>query len=119
MGRRIVVFAVGNAEAATQVHMTDGVPVGAQGTHEIGQQRKSVVERLELCDLAADMHVHAGDFEAWEFCRAGINVTRAADRNSELVFGLAGRDFGVGFGVDVGIDANRDTGRAALALGDG
>src|SRR5262249_57929909 len=51
MWRRLVVLAVGNAEAATQVDMADGVAVGAQGAHEIGRERKSIVERLELRDL--------------------------------------------------------------------
>ncbi len=50
--------------------------------------------------------------------RAGIDGARAADRDAELVLGLAGRDLGVGLGVDVGIDAHRDVGGAALAGGD-
>ena len=72
--------------------MRDGVAVGAQRAHEIGQQREGVVERLELGDLAADMHVDAGDLEARQLRRLRIDLARAADRNAELVLGLAGRD---------------------------
>ena len=92
--------------------------VGAQRAHEIGQQRKGVVERLQVGDLAADMHVDAGDLQPWQLGCAGIHLARAADRDAELVLGLAGRDLGVGLRVDVGIDAHRDVGDAPLAAGD-
>src|SRR5262249_14368995 len=52
MRRRLVVLAIGNAETAAEIDMADGVTVGAQGSHEIRQQRKSIVERLEFRDLA-------------------------------------------------------------------
>ena len=118
MRRRIVVLAIGNAEAAAEIDMRDGVAVGAQRAHEIGQQREGVVERLQLGDLAADMHVDAGDLDARQLRGARIDLARAADRNAELVLGLAGRDLGVGLRIDVGIDAHRDVGDAALARGD-
>ena len=58
--RRLVVVAIGNAEPAAEIDMADGVAVGAQHAHEIGEQRERVVERVEIGDLAADMHVDAG-----------------------------------------------------------
>jgi hypothetical protein len=61
------------------------------------------------------MHVDADDAHAVEPGGAGVDLARAADRNAELVLGLAGRNLGVGFWVDVGIDPDRDVGRAALA----
>ena len=62
MRRRLVVLAVGNAEAAAEIDMGDGVAVGAQASRtKSDKQREGVVERLELGDLAADMHVDAGD----------------------------------------------------------
>ena len=64
VGRRLVVVAVGNAEAAAEIDMRDAVPVGAQHAHEVGEQREGIAERLELDDLAADMHVDAGDAHA-------------------------------------------------------
>ena len=75
--RRIVVVAIGNAEAAAEIDMRDDVAVGAQVAHEFGQQREGVVERLQLGDLAADMHVDAGDLHARQLRRAGIDVARA------------------------------------------
>ena len=90
-------------------------PSARSTRHEIGEQREGVAERVELDDLAADMHVDADDAHAVELGGAGIDLARAADRNAELVLRLAGRDLGVGLWVDVGIDADRDVGGAALA----
>ena len=94
--------------------MADRMTVGAQLAHEIGEQREGVAERIELGDLAADMHVDAGDAHAFELGGAGIDLARAADRNAEFVLGLSGRDLGVRLRIDVGIDADRDIGGAAL-----
>ena len=115
IGRRLVVLAIGNAEPAAEIDVADLVTVGAQHAHEIGEQRERVAERIELGDLAADMHVDAGDAHALKLGGARINVARAADRNAEFVLGLAGGDLGVGLGIDVRIDADRDVGGAALA----
>ena len=71
IGRRLVVVAVGNAEAAAEIDVGDGVAVGAQRAHEVGQQREGVVERLEFGDLAADVHVDAGDLYALAAWRRG------------------------------------------------
>ncbi len=84
------------------------VAVGAQRAHEIGEQREGVVERLQIGDLAADVHVDAGDAQALQLAGVRIDLARAADRNAELVLRLAGRDLGVGPGIDVRIDAHRD-----------
>ena len=43
--------------------MRDRVAVGAQRADEIREQREGVVERREVGDLRADMHVDAGDLE--------------------------------------------------------
>ena len=116
IGRRLVVLAIGNAEPAAEIDMLDGVAVGTQRADEFGQQREGVVERLQIGDLAADMHVDAGDLMPGSFGRMRIDLARAADRNAELVLGLAGRDLRVGPGVDVRIDAQRDRARAPLPL---
>ncbi len=55
---------------------------------------------------------------ALELGGMGIDVARAADRNAEFVFRLAGRDLGVGLRIDVGIDADRNVGGAAFGRGD-
>ena len=109
----IVVLGIGNAEAAAEIDMGDVVAVGAQLTHEIGENGESAVERREIGDLRADMHVDAGDLDPRKACRPRIDLAGDRDRDAELVFGLAGRDFGVGLGVDVRIDADGD--RCGLA----
>ena len=63
MRRRLVVVAIRNAEPAAEIDVADGVAVGAQRAHELGQQREGIAERIEIGDLAADMHVDAGDFQ--------------------------------------------------------
>ena len=106
--RRIVVGAVGNAEPAAEIDMLDRVTVGAQLADQLDQQREGVVERLQLGDLAADMHVDAGDADAGQGCRPGVDVAGALPRDAELVLGLAGRDLAMRPGVDIGVDAQRD-----------
>ena len=103
---------------AAEIDVADAVTVGAQHVHEVRQQRERVAERIELGDLAADMHVDADDAHAFELGGAGIDLAGAADRNAEFVLGLAGGDLGVGLGIDVGIDADRNVRRAAGAGGD-
>ena len=61
------------------------------------------------------MHVDAGDRDAGQGRSARVDVPGAADRDAELVFGLAGGDLGVGFCVDVRVHADRDR-RAARPL---
>ena len=117
-GRRIVVDPVGDAEAAAEIDMVDRMAVGAQGLHEVGEQREGVVERLEVGDLRTDMHVDAPDREAGEGARPGEHLAGARDRHAELVLRLAGRDLGVGAGVDIRIDADGDRGDRAARRGD-
>ncbi len=47
--------------------------VGAQRIDQIAQQLEGVVEGLQLGDLAADMHVDAGHFDARQFGCLGID----------------------------------------------
>ena len=68
--RRLVVEAIGNAEAAAEIDMVDRVAVGAQRADEIGEQREGVVERLQVGDLRADVHVDAVDLDARQGARA-------------------------------------------------
>jgi hypothetical protein len=43
------------------IEMIDGVAVGAQQADKLDHQLQGVVEGLQVGDLAADMHVDAGD----------------------------------------------------------
>ena len=81
--------------------------------HELGEQREGIVERIEVRDLAADMHVDAGHLAAPATWRPWHRLARAADRNAELVLGPAGGDLVLGLGVDIGIDPHRNIRRRA------
>ena len=70
--------------------------------------RNAVSIAAEIGDLAADMHVDAGDLDARQLGGARIDLARTRDRDAELVLGLAGGDLGVRAGIDVGIDAHRN-----------
>ena len=48
-------------------------PSARSVVHEFGQQREGGFQRLEIGDLAADMHVDAGDLEARQLGRAGVD----------------------------------------------
>ena len=117
--RRVVVDPVGNAEAAADVDVLDRVAVAAQDLHEVGEQGESVVERREVGNLRADVHVDPVDGETGQCAGAGEHFAGARDRHAELVLRLAGRDLGVGPGVDVRVDADGDRGDRAARRGDG
>ena len=70
--------------------------------------RQAISKRAEIGDLAADMHVDAGDLQSRQLGGPCIDGARMRDRDAELVLGLAGRDFGMGAGIDIGIDAHGD-----------
>ena len=88
--RRFAVHVIGNAEAAAEIDMRDGVAVGAQRLHEFSQDPERGFHPAEIGDLAADMHVGAGHQDARQGGGAGIDRARARQRNAELVLGLAG-----------------------------
>ena len=69
--RRRVVEPVGDAEAAAAIDMVDGVAVGAQVVHQIGQPLIGRVIGRHVGDLAADMHVDAAHLEAGQASRRG------------------------------------------------
>ena len=52
------------------------------------------------------MHMHSPDPQSRQAGRHFVNPLRPLDRDAELVFVGAGRDFGVGAGVDIRIDPN-------------
>ena len=51
-------------------------PSARSVAHEIRQQREGVVERRQLGDLAADMHVDAGDAQPRQL--GGLRIDRRA-----------------------------------------
>ena len=117
MGRRLVVVAIGNAEAAAEIDMVDDMAIGPEVPDKAHEALDRGIVGFESGDLAADMHVDAGDQDARQLGGAGIDGAGLGDRNAELVLGLAGGDLLVGLGVDVGIDAQRHARRAALGAG--
>ena len=110
-GRLVAILRVGNAKAAAEIHMLDGVAVGAQGFGQLRQQSESIVKGLQLGDLAADMHVDAGHFQARKLGGPRIGGAGVLPADAELVLRLAGGDLPVRFRVDIRVDAQRDIGR--------
>ncbi len=115
IGRDVIAFAIGNAEAAAEIDVRNGVAVGAQFPHEIRQQRERIGERRQIGDLAADMHVDACHLQTRQACGMAIDLARPTDRNAEFVLGLAGRDLGMRLRIDIRIDADRDSDAAPSA----
>ena len=71
------------------------------------QQRECILERIEIGDLAADMHVHAGCLDAGKLARQTIKRNGARERHAEFVLGFPGCDLVMGFGIDIRVDAKR------------
>ena len=84
---------------------------------EVNRERgKALGRRIEgrkIDDLAADMHVDAGDGKSGQCRGPGVDARRLVDRDAEFIGVGAGRDLGVRVGVDIGIDADRDARRRA------
>ena len=118
IGRRLVVLAIGHAKPATDIDVRNCMTVGAEHADEFREQGERVPERLQVDDLAADMHVDADGADALELGGAGIDFGSAADRNTELVLGFAGRDLGVCLRIDVRIDPDGNIGSARLCRRD-
>ena len=99
---------IGNAEPAAEIDMRNCVAVGAQVAHQFGEQREGRVERREIGELRADVHVDAGDLQPRQAGGAGVDLARQRQRHAEFVFLLAGGDLRVGFRVDVRVHPQRD-----------
>ncbi len=82
--------------------------VGAQVAHQFGEQAEGRVERREVGELRADVHVDAGDLQPRQAGGAGVDLARQRQRHAEFVFLFAGGDFGVRFRVHVGVHPQRD-----------
>ena len=109
-------MAIGDAEAPAEIDEGDGEALAAQVGDQFMQQRERIAERREVGDLAADMHMHAGGFDAGQLARQRVKGRGLRERNAEFVLGLSRRDLVVSFGVDIRIDAEGDArGRARLA----
>ena len=98
--------------------MLDPVPVGRERVDEIGEDREGPVERRQVGQLRADMHVDAGDGDSRQRRGVAIDGAGPLDRYAELVLGLAGGDLGMGQRVDVRVDAQRDMCGSPLRRGD-
>jgi hypothetical protein len=109
---------IGNAEAAADIDVMNGVAIGAERLDQLGHEAEGVAERFEVGDLAADMHVDADGFDIGQFGDALIDFARALIGNAELVLALTSRDLGVRARIDVRIDADGDAGCEAHVASD-
>ncbi len=89
----------------------------AQRADQLAQQREGVLERRQIGDLAADMHMHAVGHDPRQ--RGGLAVERGGllERHAEFVLGAAGGDLVMGLGVDIRVHAHGDAGLAPLGFG--
>ena len=111
-----MIVAIGNAEPAAEIDEGDIEALAAQIGDQFVQQRERIAERREVGDLAADMHMHAGDLDAGQRARQRVEGRGLRERHAEFVLGLSRRDLVVGVGVDIGVDAEGDArGRAPAA----
>src|SRR5690606_31464177 len=105
-------------ETAPEVHVRHALPGIAQRREQRAELLERELERAQLGKLAANMDCESAHLEARHRGEARVDFGRAADRNTELVVGLAGRDLVVGAGVDVRVDAQRAARPLTPSLGD-
>ena len=99
---------IGNSKAPAQIETADIMPLAAQQKRQIAHFFIGLAERVQIGQLAADMHVDAHHLDARKGCGQGIDGRGLGDGDAELVFGFAGGDLFMGLGIDIGVDAHRD-----------
>src|SRR5690606_21614118 len=102
----------------TDVEMLQLITFAPQVDDELPHQTESIAEGRQIGDLATDVHVNAGDLDARQPCRLGVEAGGVKIGNAELVFGLARRNLRVRAGVNIGVDANGNPRSLALFAGD-
>ena len=118
MRRHVIAAAIRHTQTTAQIEMADVVARRAQRLSQFRHQLEGLLERCELGDLTADMHVDARDIDGRQFGGAGIDLRCAPVGNTELVLGLAGADLVMCLGIDIRVDPDRHGGALADALGD-
>ena len=113
-GQRVL---VDDANAATQTEIAD-TEIALQLPGERRDLFDRFDERPDLCELGADVHLHALELQVRILGGGGISRGRELQRDAELVFTFAGRDLGVRLGVHVGIHADGDRRPTAELAGD-
>ena len=85
-GRHVVAAAIGHAEAAAHVEMLDGVAGARAGPRQLAHQAEGIAERLQIGDLAADVHVDAGDRDARQLARPWRRARGASSNGTPNLF---------------------------------
>ena len=84
------------------------MPGRAQVGDQCAHLAKGRAQRVEIGQLAANMHRHALHPQARQRCRQPIGVKRAVIGHAELVFLAAGRNLGMGARDHIRVDAEGD-----------
>ena len=107
-GRRVIGPAVGNAKPAAQIQPADVMAFGAQPLRQLGDLEIGLLERLQLGQLAADMHIDANDIDPGQAGGFGIDFRGAADRDAELVFFPPRGDFFMRARINIRVHPQRN-----------
>src|SRR5207244_1346686 len=92
--------------------------LNAKTLHKFGESVDAVDNRLNGCQLGANVHLNANWLEELTVAGSAVDVNDFRRLDSKLALFQASRDVGVSFRIDVRIDSHRDPSDAALGAGD-
>ena len=116
-GRSRIRPLIRNPQTAPQVQPPDIVTIGTQRLGQLGHQCVSFLKRGQIGQLRADMHINSHNLDPRQAGGMGIDLTRPADRDAELVVILAGRDLLVRLRIHVRVHPHGDRGHFAQPAG--
>ena len=94
------------------------MPARAKFAQQFAHLRESYLERFETLQLAADVHRQPAHFETFELRQAAVDSADPIIGHTELVLGLAGRNFLMRPRIDIRIDPQRAGGAEAARSSD-
>ena len=95
----------GSGQAASCVHIADGVARGTQTVHQIGNACQRGAKRAHLCDLRADVHAHSRHAQVCLPGRCGVKPFGLRNGHAEFMVVQSGGNVGMCFRRQVRIHA--------------
>ena len=98
---------VNNAQAAADAEKFQTVFV-FQALHQRQHFAHGLLERIDVRDLRADVHLQSAQAQVFQFAGARVDAFDFLERDAEFIFVSAGGDFGVRVRLDVRVHAHGD-----------
>ncbi len=89
------------------------MPVRSQRFGQLRDFIERILVRLQIRQLAADMHIDSDNLQPFQVRRFGVNFTCFGNRNSEFILGFSCRNLGMCLGIHIRVHPHRNRGHFA------